>query len=860
MKYAPLLYFTLSSLATVAKAQESNMAAGSSATVASSGTNASPATQPNSNPYPTRAPGSTSAAQTTAAPSTPYSSSTAAQPPASTTLPSDKCTWDQKQIPDPVKLNPVASYSYQPESPNVQAPGAIDKDILKMVRGLTLEEKVGQMTQIQVGQIIDCNGKLNKTAVEYWVGKWKVGSFLESPGNRNGIYQWYSAEKFAEMTDAVQEVATKMGSKIPVIWGLDSVRGANYVKGAVIFPAGIATAATFDPQFAYDAGRIAAKDTRAAGAHWVFAPVLDIGVNKLWARTYENFGEDPYLSSQMAYSSVRGFQGDYKTDRTRVAACMKHFIAYGNPFDGSDRANRHVADHELLEYYVPSFKAAIEAGSATAMEAYGAVSGETVMLSNFYLQTLLREHLGFKGFMVTDWGEILSQVTNYKTARDPEQAVEGAISRTSTDMSMVADDESFNNITIALVKSGRISERRIDQSVARILQAKKDLGLFTHPFADKELQKTVGSAQDIKSGRDTARESITLLKNANGALPLKTSENVLFLGPTLNSSRYLSGGWNVHWQGPSEEEGDAVYQGFADTVLTGIKQVTGSPAKYMPAVDIDGTTKYDWDGVIAAAKQADKVIIGLGEHTYAENFGNIEELALPQAHIDLVSNVAKQSGKPVITVLVQGRPRLLSSIVNDSSAIINAYLPGSYGGLPIAEILYGKVNPSGRLPYTYPAHSSQASHTIWQASYVPYVPQWQFGYGLGYSTITYSNVSVSSPTLKIGSPLTVSVTLTNSGAYDQKEPVMLFTHQTYRFGYAPDNYRLRAFTKVALKAGETKQVKLTLKAEDMAFWDRNLRRRIEPSPVVVAVNPYTHPDIQATVQLEADPQHVLERL
>ncbi|ORX71796.1 glycoside hydrolase [Linderina pennispora] len=757
-------------------ADYSSVAGDASASVPASGTNTAPATQPDSSPYTSNSADSASAVQTTvtptgtpvpsgtvAVPSAGYSSSGTDELPASTALPSDKCTWDKVQIPDPVMLNPVKSYSYQPESSVVQAPGKIDKDIIQMVRGLTLEEKIGQMTQIEVGQIIDCNGKLNRTA---------------SPGNHDGIYQWYSAEKFAELTDAVQEIATKKGAKIPVIWGLDSVRGANYVKGAVIFPAGIATAATFNPQFAYDAGRVAAKDTRAAGAHWAFAPVLDIGVNKFWSRTYENFGEDPFLSSQMALI------------RSRVAACMKHFIAYGNPFDGSDRADRHVADHELLEYYVPSFKAAIDAGSATAMESYGAVSGETVMLSNFYLQTLLREHLGFKGFMVTDWGEILSQATIYMTARDPEQAVEGAILRTSTDMSMVADDASFSNITLAL-------------SVARILQAKKDLGLFENPYADKELQKTVGSAQDIESGRDTARESITLLKNENSVLPLKTSESVLFLGPTLNSSRYMGGGWN---------EGDAVYQGFADTVLTGIKQVTGSEPSYMPAVDIDGTTRYDWDGVIAAAKKADKVVIGLGERTYAENFGNIDELTLPQAHIDLVSSSLCWS---------KDAPVSSAASLMTPNAIVNAYLPGSYGGLPIAEILYGKVNPSGRLPYTYPAHSSQASHTIWQASYVPYKPQWQFGFGLGYSTIKYSNVTVSSTTLEIGSPITVSVSLTNTGTYDQKEPV-------------------------EVKAGQTKQVELTLKAEDMAFWDRYLRRRIEPSP--------------ATVQLEADPQQVLERL
>ncbi|KAJ1883173.1 hypothetical protein H4R99_000870 [Coemansia sp. RSA 1722] len=770
-----------------------------------------------------------------------------------------QCSWNGVQEFDPIVWDPVPSYQYRNYTSPVVGPDGIDRDVMKMVRRMTVEEKVGQMTQIEVGQIIDCNGYLNTTAVEYWIDKWKVGSFLETPGNHNGRYKWYSPKKFAEITDAVQEIALRKGSKIPVIWGLDSVRGANYVKGAVIFPAGFATAATFDPSFAYSAGRIAAKDTRAAGAHWAFAPIMDLSVNKLWSRTYENFGEDPYLSGEMAKQSIAGYQGDYKNDRSRVAACLKHFIGYGYPFDGQDRSNRHIATHELLEYYVPPFKAAIDAGSATAMESYGAINSEAVVLSNYYLHKLLRKQLGFKGMLVTDWGEINSQVSTYFTAKDLKQANQVALQRTSIDMSMVADDPSFTEITIDLVKSGAISERRLDQSVARIVQLKKDLGLFDQPFADPQLASSVGSLQDIEAARDAARESITLLKNSDNVLPLSPYDNVLFLGPTLNSTRLMGGGWNVHWQGPSNEEGDTVYQGLGDTVLEGVQSIIGAAPRYMPAVDIEGTKLIDIDAVVEAARSSDKIVIGLGENTYAENGGNVDSLVLPWQQLNLVYTVSELTKKPIVVVLIQGRPRGLANVSTVAHAIVNAYLPGTYGGLPVAEVLYGKTNPSGRLPITYPATEAQASDTIWQASYSAYSPQWAFGYGLGYSDIAYSNVTLSSGTLSAGAPITATVSVTNNGPYPQKEPVMLFTHQQHRLGYAPDLFRLRGFTKVSLDVGETKTVQLKLKAEDMAFWDRDLTRRIEPSPVNVAINPYTQKNIVAVVQLNADSEHVLER-
>ncbi|KAI9503471.1 glycoside hydrolase superfamily [Coemansia spiralis] len=726
----------------------------------------------------------------------------------SNTAASEQRTWDGIQENDSVAWTAVTNYKHASMPIHITAPTTIDDSILAMVQQLTLKEKVGQMTQIQVGQLVDCNGYINKTAVKYWIDEWKVGSFLETPGNHNGRYRWYSAKTFADFTDAVQKIAVECGPKIPVIWGLDSVRGANYVKGAVIFPAGIATAATFNSQFAYDAGRIAAKDTRAAGVHWAFAPVSDLGVNKLWARIYENFGEDPALSSEMTAASVRGYQGDYKHDRSRVAACIKHFIAYGYPFDGADRGNRHVAPHELLEYYVPPFKAAVDAGVASAMESYGVINGEPVVMSHFYLQELLREHLGFRGMLVTDWGEINSQVTVYRTAKDFTQATEASLGRTSIDMSMVADDTSFSETVYELVTSGALPESRIDESVARILQLKKDLGLFEQPFADRSLAETVGSAQDIDAARNAVRESVTLLKNANNMLPLKKTDRVLFVGPTLNSTRFMGGGWNVHWQGPSSEEGDSVYQGFGDTILKGVEQVTGSKPQYFEGTDIDGVEFIGLDGIYAAAKEADKIVIGLGEHTYAEVDGNIGELALPAKQLSLVHQIAAVSKKPIAVVLVQGRPRGLGNVPSVADAVVNAYLPGDYGGLPIAEILYGNVNPSGRLPYTYPGTESQASTTVWQPAYSNYNPLWAFGYGIGYSSMVYSNVSVSSNTLKQGSPVTVSVSITNEGPYPQKEVVMLFTKQDYRFNLAPENNRLRKFTKTEIGVGETNRSSL----------------------------------------------------
>ncbi|KAJ2601705.1 hypothetical protein GGF39_001106 [Coemansia sp. RSA 1721] len=768
-----------------------------------------------------------------------------------------KCTWDGVQIPDPEEINPVPTYKHKRPPHKIPQPGPIDRDIQALVGKLGLKEKIGQMTQIEVGQLLDCNGELNVTAVQYWIEEWGVGSFLGTPANHGGKYQWYSAKKFSELTDSVQKIALEYGPKLPIIWGLDSVRGANFIKGAAMFPAGIATAASFNTSLAYDAGRITAKDTRAAGVHWAFAPVSDLSVNKLWPRVYENFGEDPELSARMTAASIRGYQGNYKHDRSRVAACMKHFTGYGYPFDGQDRSNRHIAEHEMLEYYIPPFKAAIDAGVATSMESYGVVNGVPMAMSHRYLQEILRDQLGFKGTLVSDFGEINSQASTYFTARDIRQATWATLNRTSVDMSMVPEDDSFSQTTLDLVKEGYITEARIDESVARILQLKKDLGLFSQPFADPDLLNKVGSAQDVEASRDSVRESVTLLKNKDGVLPLKPAERILYIGPTLNSTRFMGGGWNVFWQGPTDEEGDAVYQGFGDTILDGIKRVTGTEPLYFEGTDIYGSELVDVGPITEAARLADKIVVGLGESPYAEIEGDIGNLRLPQNQLNLVYTVAEASHKPIVVVLVEGRPRILDAVANVADGIVQAYLPGTYGGLPIAEILFGKVNPSGRLPYTYPAFESQASTTIWQPSFSDYNPQWAFGFGLGYSRIEYSNITVSSNSLKVGKPITISLNVTNHGPYAQKEALLLFTNQEYRFDMAPEHMRLRDFAKVGLAVGEMEQISFQLSAEQMGFWDSELKKRIEPSPLNIYINPYTQANIATQVQLDVDPDFIL---
>ncbi|KAF9934984.1 hypothetical protein FBU30_009407 [Linnemannia zychae] len=596
----------------------------------------------------------------------------------------------------------------------------VDDDIQKLAESMTLRELAGQMTQIQIGMLLDSEGELDLAKVEYWVREWGVGSFLDTP--------------------------TK----------LDSVHGANYVDGAIMFPQQIGLAATFNATHAYEAGRITAKDTRAAGIPWVFAPILDVAVHKLWPRVYESFGEDPHVVSVMGSAVIKGLQGNYKKDRTRVAACMKHFIGYSASRNGQDKSSAWIPDNYLMDYFVPSFQAAIDSGVATAMETYIDVNGQPVVGSHFYLTELLRHRMGFNGMLVTDWQELDRLFTEHRTVPILKDATLQCLKQTSVDMVMVPESESFSKDAVNLVQEGKLDKVRLVEGAARVLQLKKDLGLFDEPLSNPELLPLVGSGQDIEAARNAVRESITLLKNQDNVLPLsrnKSSNKKIFVtGPAADSIRALSGGWSIKWQGA---ESDEWYQDRGESILNGLRQEFGeNTVTYMPSVDFDGNLveEEDQDAYVDKAAEADTIIVCLGEKPYAEIVGNIDNLDMPWGQLEVILKLSERiigTDTKLILVLVEGRPRTLGWLVDRVDAIVMAYLPGPWGGLPIAEVISGTVNPSGRLPITYPRGPSDMGSNYYRSGIDPYNPLFPFGAGLSYSVVEYSGLTLDSTKLYV---------------------------------------------------------------------------------------------------------------
>ncbi|KAG0321283.1 hypothetical protein BGZ99_004024 [Dissophora globulifera] len=753
----------------------------------------------------------------------------------------------------------------RPPGPTIQ----IDTDMLELAGNMTLRELVGQMTQIQIGMLLDGRGRLDLTKVQYWIGEWGVGSFLDTP--------------------------TK----------LDSVHGANYVDGSVLFPQQIGLAATFNTILAYEAGRITAKDTRAAGIPWVFAPILDVAVHKLWPRVYESFGEgkyatlkgkyafalsfeltDPHLVSEMGSAIIKGMQGNYKKDRTRVAACMKHFIGYSASHNGQDKSSAWIPDNYLMDYFVPSFQAAVDAGVATAMETYIDVNGQPVVSSHFYLTELLRHRLGFQGMLVTDWQELDRLYTEHRTAPSLKDAAFQCLKQTSVDMVMVPESESFSVNAMALVQERKLDKQRLVESVAKILQLKKDLGLFEQPLSDPKLLPSVGSQQDIEAARNAARESITVLKNDKSVLPLvrsmKTNGRIVVTGPAANSIRALSGGWSIKWQGASD---DSWYQGRGETILEGLKKEFGaSTILHKPTVDFDGNPDGDANSkdFLKAIKGADTVILCLGEKPYAEIVGNIDSLDLPFGQLDLIRKVKAQiqgTSTRVVLVLVEGRPRGLQETAGMVDAIVMAYLPGPWGGHPVAEVLSGTVNPSGRLPMTYPSGPSDMTTNYYRSGVDPYNPLFPFGAGLSYSKVEYRDLTLGNPTLHIrrcgvsqkneqecdeaddveleskndvtveGSQskptsIVADVTVQNTGNRAVKETVFWYITQDYRSDVMPEAFLLKGFDKVSLAPGQTKKVQFTVTRAALAYHSRSLRKKIEAGSFTLTVNAM-RPEVQS---------------
>jgi len=686
-------------------------------------------------------------------------------------------------------------------------------DIDALIAKMTIEEKVGQMTQLNLDVV--CEGdiyklvephhldaaKLNRALIEY-----HVGSILNCGGHAYDLTQWHT------IINGIQTVATTQTRlKIPIVYGIDAIHGANYTLGATLFPQPLAQAASWDPKLVKRGAEITAYEVRASGIPWNFSPVLDLGRDPRWSRLFETYGEDVLLVKTMGLATISGYQGNNIGDAYHVAACMKHFLGYSMPRTGKDRTPVYIDDIQLREYFLPTFQAAINAGAATIMINSGELNGIPVHADKKILTDLLRNELGFKGVAVTDWEDIMKLNNIHMVAPTLKDAVYMAIDA-GIDMCMVPNDYNFTILLTELVKEGKIPESRLDISVKRILELKKQLGLFEQPFTPATTDyKKFGSDEFAQAARNMAQESITLLKNNNALLPLKQETKILVTGPAANSMTYLNGAWTRTWQGTDTT--------WNDQSKYTIREALNQSNTVFIASD-------EADKLLNAAETSDVIIVCLGEKPSTEKVGDIDELSMPENQQQLIG-LLKAAGKPIVLVLVENRPLLVNDIEPFCDAIIMAYEPGDYGGLALADIIYGKINPSGKLPFTYPRfensllwYDHKHTETLDQSfGRNAFNPQWEFGFGMSYTSFEYSNLVVSNDTLSDGK-LQISVTVTNTGKVAGKEVVQLYIADRYA-SITPSVKRLRGFEKINLQSGEAHIVTFTISADDIAFVGRD---------------------------------------
>ncbi|MDX1939028.1 MAG: glycoside hydrolase family 3 N-terminal domain-containing protein [Saprospiraceae bacterium] len=701
--------------------------------------------------------------------------------------------------------------------------------VFDIMSKMTLTDKIGEMTQLTIDMILvgqPYNVKepqqIDEQKLRDVLLKHRVGSILNVAGHG------YTREEWHQIITVIQNIATKeKPTGIPVLYGIDAVHGANYTLGATWFPQEIGLAATWNPDLAHLTGKITAYETKASYIPWTFAPVLDIGRDPRWSRLWEDFGEDVLLSQRMGAAMTKGFQGDNLASDYQIAACLKHFLGYSMPWTGKDRTSAFIPDRQLYEIHVPPFQAAVDAGAATIMICSGDINGEPVHASKRILTDLLRNKMGFKGLAVSDWNDIVMLYERHKIAKDYKDAIRLAINA-GVDMSMVPTDLQFPVLLKELVLEGEVPMSRIDEAVERILTLKVKLGLFENPIPKGDYSK-FASPEHADAAFQTALESITLLKNDKNILPLAKNRKVLVTGPTANSLNALNGGWSGTWQGDNPKYNTPGKQ----TILEAIQNEIGkNNVSYIEGVAVDKPIN-----IAKAAAEARKMglaIVCIGEMTYTETPGNINDLTLSQPQLDLVNAIAA-TGTPMVLVLVEGRPRIISAIADKAQGIVLSYLPGNEGGRAIADILFGDSNPSGKLPYTYPryVHSLLTYDHYW-AEVNDYKPQFEFGYGLSYTTFAYSNLKLSSSKLSADGKLDISVTVTNNGNRDGKEVVQLYISDKIA-SITPPVKRLRGFEKIMLKAGESKTLTFSVSPKDLAFVGQENKWIIEPGEFEVNI-------------------------
>ena len=699
-----------------------------------------------------------------------------------------------------------------------------------LLQRMTLEEKVGQMTQLEIGMVTtgkDQGIQIDSAKLEKAVIKYGVGSILNVKDQALPIEKWH------DIIRKIQEASQRNRLKIPVIYGIDSIHGANYVRGSTLFPQEIGMAATWNPALMQRVAEITAVETRAAGIPWTFSPVLDLGRQPLWPRFYETFGEDPYLAKVLAAAFVRGIEGDDISSPNHIATSLKHYVGYSFPLNGRDRTTSWIPENYLREYFLPTFAAGVKAGARTVMVNSAEINGIPGHINHHILTDILRGELGFQGVVVSDWEDIKKLVSQWKVAADEKEATRLSV-LAGIDMSMVPSDYTFSDLLIQLVKEGRVPMSRIDEAVRRVLRLKFDLGLFENPTLMAPMA-SLGTAESRQLSLQAARESLTLLKNEKNLLPLTKDRKVLVTGPTANSLISLNNGWTYVWQGNNAD----LYPKDRPTVLQAIQAKVGKNVTYVPGTTLD--KELDIPAAVRAARDADVAIVCLGEGSYCETPGNITDLTLDEAQLKLAEAI-EATGKPVVLVLVEGRPRVINRIVDRAGSILMAYNPSNEGGTAIADVLFGDYTPSGKLPFTYPRTANgfiNYDHKLFETEETSFgntafKPQFEFGHGLSYTTFSYSDLKLAQKTMPMNGQLNVNVTVTNTGQRSGKETVVLYVRDVVAT-VVPPGKRVKRFAKIYLEPAQSRTLTFTLGRDDLSFIGSNNKSMVEPGDFEVIV-------------------------
>ena len=719
---------------------------------------------------------------------------------------------------------------------------AVENKVESVLKKMTLEEKAGQMVQLTAGAF--CTDDLVDTAkVRHLVKEYKIGSFLNTFGPTSRP-RAVTAEQIKKIQDITME---ELG--IPMVYGLDMIHGATYLDDATFYPQEVNLAATFDRSYAEMMGKVIAYESRAAMTPWVFSPVMDLSRNPSWPRVWESWGEDPYLQSEMSVAEVIGAQG---TDPNHiglenVAVSIKHYLGYGATASGKDRTPAYIAPDDLREKYFRPFKDCMQAGALTMMVNSASINSVPVHASHEYLTEWAKEQLKWDGMAVTDWADINNLYTREHIAADRKEAVALGINA-GIDMIMDPYDPEVCKDIIAAVNEKMIPMSRIDDAVRRVLRLKVRLGLFENPVWNVDNYDKFACKEFQDNSYDAAVESMVLLKNEDNVLPISAGKKILVVGPNANSMRTLNGGWSYTWQGDADK-----FASQYNTIFEALQKVYGEKnVSYVAGVNYnmasrkwDKETDIDIDAAVRAARKADIIVACIGENTYCETPGNINDLNLSSNQKELVRSLAK-TGKPIVMVLNEGRPRIINDIEPLAKAVVDIMLPGNYGGDALASLISGKENFSGRLPFTYSKYVNSLHTYDYKVSEnvqtmdglynydATMDVQWPFGAGLSYTSFEYSDLKSISPVqFNADDMLTFEVTVKNTGSVKGKEAVLLFSSDIIA-SKVPDVKRLRQFTKVELNPGESKIVRLEIPAQELAFVGHDGKWRLEKGQFRIA--------------------------